>query len=54
LTTAAARKSRVPPALAKVRKELPPPGKIFKSTKNESRKCARERLHRELKEFRTR
>jgi hypothetical protein len=49
--TAAARKSRIPLGLAKVRKELPPPGKIFKSKKNESRKRARERLHRELKEI---
>jgi len=33
-----------------VRKELPPPGKIFKSKKNERRKRAKEKLHRELKE----
>ena len=49
--TAAARKSRIPLGLAKVRKELPPPGKIFKSKKNESRKSARERLRRDLKEI---
>jgi hypothetical protein len=50
---ATAKKKRIPPGLAKVRKEMPPPGKIFKSKKNESRKRVRERLHRELKEFRT-
>ena len=39
---------RIPPGLAKVRKELPPPGKIFKSKKDESRKRAKENLLREL------
>jgi hypothetical protein len=33
-----------------VRKELPPPGKIFKSKKNERRKQAREELRQQLKE----
>ena len=51
--TRAAKKNRIPTALAKVRKELPPPGKIFKSKKSESRKRTRERLQRELKEFQT-
>jgi hypothetical protein len=41
---------RVPIGLARVRKELPPPGKIFKSKKDERRKRAKEKLHRELKE----
>jgi len=39
---------RVPIGLARVRKELPPPGKIFKSKKTESRKRAKEKLQREL------
>jgi hypothetical protein len=47
--TASSNRKRVPPGLAKVRKELPPPGKIFKSKKKESRKRAKEKLHQELK-----
>jgi len=39
----------IPPGLARVRKELPPPGKIFRSKKNESRKRAKDRLQYELK-----
>jgi hypothetical protein len=50
--TAAAKSKRIPPGLAKVRKELPPPGKIFKSKKRESRKQAREKILEELKESR--
>jgi len=41
---------RVPIGLARVRKELPPPGKIFKSKKSESRQRAREKLRQEVKE----
>jgi hypothetical protein len=33
-----------------VRKELPPPGKIFKSKRKDSRKRAKEKLQRELVE----
>ena len=47
-----ARKRRVPPVLARVRKQLPPPGRIFKSKKAESRKRAKEKLYQELREFR--
>lgn len=47
--TAASKIKRIPPALAQVRKELPPPGKIFKSKKDESRKRAKEKLHQEFK-----
>jgi hypothetical protein len=51
LSPSSKRKSkRIPPGLARVRKELPPPGKIFKSKKDESRKRAREKLQKELKE----
>jgi len=41
---------RIPRRLALVRKELPPPGKIFKSKKADRRKLAKELLRRELKE----
>lgn len=43
-------KQRIPPGLARVRKEIPPPGKIFKSKKREQRKRAKEELRQELKE----
>jgi hypothetical protein len=43
---------KIPPGLARVRKELPPPGKVFKDKKKESRKSAREKILRELKEAR--
>jgi len=33
-----------------VRKELPPPGKVFQSKKTEQQKRAKEQLRRELKE----
>jgi hypothetical protein len=46
---AASKSKRMPPALAKVRKELPPPGKIFKSKRDESRKRAKEELRQEIK-----
>jgi hypothetical protein len=36
--------------LARVRKELPPPGKVFKSKAKDSRKRAKEKLQRELDE----
>jgi hypothetical protein len=38
--------------LARVRKELPPPGKVFKDKLRETRKHAREILRRELKRAR--
>jgi len=41
---------KIPVGLARVRKGIPPPGKIFKSKKNETRKLARERLRRDLQE----
>jgi len=41
---------QVPPGLARVRKQLPPPGRIFKSKKAEQRKRSKERLRRELNE----
>jgi hypothetical protein len=40
----------MPPGLARVRKELPPPGKIFKSKKKDKRKHSNEELRRELLE----
>jgi hypothetical protein len=43
-------RKRLPLGLARVRKELPPPGKIFKSKKSERRKQAKEKLRQELKE----
>jgi hypothetical protein len=36
--------------LARVRKELPPPGKIFKSKKKNNRQQSKEKLRRELLE----
>jgi hypothetical protein len=41
---------KIPLGLARVRKEVPPPGKIFKSKKNEARKRAKEQLRREIRE----
>jgi hypothetical protein len=38
------------PGLARVRKELPPPGKSFKSKKKDNRQQAKEKLRRELRE----
>ena len=40
----------MPPGLARVRKELPPPGKIFKSKKKDNRNRSKEKLRRELRE----
>jgi hypothetical protein len=40
----------MPPGLARVRKELPPPAKIFQSKKKDSRKNWKEKLRRELQE----
>jgi hypothetical protein len=40
----------MPPGLARVRKELPPPGKIFKSKKKDNRQQSKEILRRELRE----
>jgi len=39
----------VPPGLARVRKELPPPAKVFRDKLRETRKHAKEALRRELK-----
>ena len=41
---------RVPQGLARVRKELPPPPKVFKSKKAASRRQLKEDLRKELKE----
>jgi len=41
---------KIPIGLAKVRKELPPPGKILKSKKDLLRKRTKAELRRELKE----
>jgi len=41
---------RIPQGLARVRKELPPPGKIFRSKKKDNRKQSKEELRRELRE----
>jgi hypothetical protein len=41
---------RIPQGLAWVRKELPPPGQIFKSKKKDSRKRSKTELRRELQE----
>jgi hypothetical protein len=45
----AARK-KIPLGLAQVRKEIPPPGKIFRSKKNERRQLRKVELRRSLKE----
>jgi hypothetical protein len=41
---------KIPQGLARVRKELPPPGKIFKSKKKDSRKQSKEKVRRELQD----
>ena len=41
---------KIPIGLARLRKEIPPPGKVFKSKKDEQRKRAKAELRRELKE----
>ena len=41
---------KIPIGLAKVRKEVPPPGKILRSKKDLLRKRAKAELSRELKE----
>ena len=41
---------KIPIGLAKVRKELPPPGKILQSKKDLLRKRAKAELRREFKE----
>jgi len=42
---------RIPQGLARVRKELPPPAKIFRSKKKDNRKQRKEKLRRDLQEF---
>jgi hypothetical protein len=41
---------KIPAGLARVRKEIPPPGKVFKSKRNDNRKRSKEKLEQELKE----
>jgi hypothetical protein len=41
---------KIPPGLARVRKEIPPPGKIFKSKKSDQRQRRKVELRQELKE----
>jgi len=41
---------KIPIGLAKVRKELPPPGKILQTKKDVLRKRAKAELRREIKE----
>jgi hypothetical protein len=41
---------RIPLGLARVRKELPPPGQIFKSKKKDGRTQSTAELQRELQE----
>jgi hypothetical protein len=45
-----AKPKRIPLALAKVRKELPPPAKVFKDKHKETRKRSKESLRQELKD----
>jgi hypothetical protein len=40
---------KIPLGLARVRKELPPPGRIIESKKTRQRKRAKEKLREELK-----
>jgi len=48
----AALKRKIPLGLKRVRKELPPPGKVFQSKRSAPRQRAKEQLRRELKEGR--
>jgi len=41
---------KIPIGLVRGRKEIPPPGQIFKSEKNDTRKLASERFRRDLQE----
>jgi hypothetical protein len=43
-------KKKIPPGLARLRKQIPPPGKIFKSKKSDQRKRSKEELRDILKE----
>ena len=40
---------RIPPGLARVRKEIPPPGKVFRDKKEDSRKRSKDELRQDLK-----
>jgi hypothetical protein len=40
---------KIPPGLARVRKELPPPGRIIEGKKSRQRKRAKDNLREELK-----
>ena len=41
---------RIPRGLARVRKAIPPPGKVFKDKKRKTRKRSKEDLQQEVKE----
>jgi len=43
-------RAKIPAALARVRKPLPPPGRIINSKKTQRRKRAKDELREELKE----
>lgn len=43
-------RKKIPLGLARVRKELPPPGRIIESKKTQQRKRAKDELREELKE----
>ena len=44
------RRKRIPQGLARVRKAVPPPGKVFKNKKRDTRQRAKEDLRRRLEE----
>jgi hypothetical protein len=50
IATPKKKRTRMPRGLARVRKELPPPGKIFKSKKKDNRQQSKEKLRRQLRE----
>jgi hypothetical protein len=43
-------RKRIPQGLARVRKAVPPPGKVFKDKKRDTRQRAKEDLRRRLEE----
>lgn len=44
------RRKRIPQGLARVRKAVPPPGKVFKNKKRDTRQRAKEDLRRRFEE----
>lgn len=44
------RRKRIPQGLARVRKAVPPPGKVFKNKKRDTRQRTKEDLRRRLEE----